>query len=351
MSQQPQSGQQAPSSHPQPTSLARWCQHCGAENSPNASFCTNCGAPLIPVSQPQPPQAPSQGKQQANPHQHQPQPKKSRRTTKGFWHRLSGENKVAIIVAIIGAVGVILAATIPVVTQLVRPSPNPNGLTSPVTITTSPPPNVYPPIGWKLAYDDPLKSNSSGYWHVSSHGLAGNEGICTFANDVYEVITIKSDLHRCINNIIDYTAFAAEVRMTIVNGDEGGIEFREDYNTGNYYLFWISSAGTYGLEIWENGTFSQTLSSGSSAAISTGLNQPNIIAVVAQGNTFHLYVNDQLINAASDKASSYGHGSIALEAYSGSWPLLGHTACLQKSTLTRHDIFPSRRTRKTDCCT
>ena len=159
---------------------------------------------------------------------------------------------------------------------------------------------------------------------MSDHGLAGNEGICTFANDVYEVITMKSLLHRCINNIIDYTDFAAEVRMTIVNGDEGGIEFREDYNTGNYYLFWISSAGTYGLEIWENGTFSQSLSSGSSAAISTGLNQPNTVAVVAQGNTFHLYVNDQLINTVSDKVSSYGHGSIALEADSVSNPTEVH---------------------------
>ncbi len=259
----------------------------------------------------QQPASQSQGSQ-PTPLLPQSQPKKPR--------HLSKESKVAIIVAIIGAVGVVLAATIPVVIQLVKPSSISNGLTSPVTITSSLSPNAYSPVGWKPLYSDPMKSNSSGYWHVSAHGLAGNAGICTFANDVYQVNTIKGFFHRCENAYYDLTDFAIEVQMTIVNGDQGGIEFRLDDQTANYYFFWISAAGTYGLEIWDNDYLTQTLSSGSNAAIHNGFNQPNTVAVVAKGNTFKLYANNQLLDTVTDKDSSYGHGKIALEASSNSNP-------------------------------
>jgi hypothetical protein len=153
---------------------------------------------------------------------------------------------------------------------------------------------------------------------VSAHGLAGNPGICTFTNDIYQVITVKGHAHRCENTAYDFTDFVVEVQMTIVNGDQGGTEFRLDDQTGNYYFFWISSTGTYGLEIWKNDTLLSTLSSGSSAAIHSGLNQPNTVAVVAKGSTFKLYVNNQLIDTVTDKVNSYGHGRITLDASSTS---------------------------------
>jgi hypothetical protein len=221
-----------------------------------------------------------------------PQPSQSKKS-----RRLTKEEKIALI----GAASAIIVAIItyvlaPVVVSKFGLTTTPTATASPTTTstpsgTTS---NVYPPVGWKLDYSDPMTSNSSGYWHVSAHGLAGYDGICTFTNDVYEVIeTIKGDTHICDNYYYGFTDFALEVQMTIVNGDQGGFEFRLDEQTRNFYNFWISSSGTYGLEICDNGKLSQTLSSGSSAAIHSGFNQLNIVAVVAQGNIFKLYANNQ----------------------------------------------------------
>jgi hypothetical protein len=60
------------------------------------------------------------------------------------------------------------------------------------------------------------------------------------------------------------------------------------------------------------------LAGGSSAAIATGLNQTNVIAVVAQGNTLSILVNKQKIASASD--SSFSHGQIGLFADANSHP-------------------------------
>lgn len=225
-------------------------------------------------------------------------------------------------ITFISSLAIIVVATIAVVLgpTLFKPvgqtSPTPTPRPTTAATFSEPMPTAYPPAGWKLVLSDPLKSNSSGYWHVSAHGLAGNDGICTFTGGVYQVITIIGLWHRCDNAYYDFTDFALEVQMTIVNGDQGGIEFRRDDQTANHYFFWISSAGTYGLEIWGNDTLSHVLSSGSSAAIHNGLNHPNTVAVVAQGNTFKLYVNNQLIDTVIDKNRSYSHGRIALEAFS-----------------------------------
>ena len=56
----------------------------------------------------------------------------------------------------------------------------------------------------------------------------------------------------------------------------------------------------------------------SSAAITTGLNQSNVIAVVAQGSTLSIYFNHQKIAGASD--SAFNHGQIGLVADSNSHP-------------------------------
>src|SRR5439155_6127929 len=99
--------------------------------------------------------------------------------------RLTKEVKIALI----GAASAIIVAIItyvlaPIVVSKFSSNPTPTPTTSLITTSTSSgtTSNVYPPVGWKPLYSDPLTSNSSGYWHVSSHGLAGNEGICTFAN-------------------------------------------------------------------------------------------------------------------------------------------------------------------------
>ncbi len=56
----------------------------------------------------------------------------------------------------------------------------------------------------------------------------------------------------------------------------------------------------------------KTLTSNSSSAIKTGLNQSNLIAVVANGSTLDLFVNGQKIDSVLD--STYSHGQIGVVA-------------------------------------
>jgi hypothetical protein len=87
---------------------------------------------------------------------------------------------------------------------------------------------------------------------------------------------------------------------------------------GNGYYFFIGQNGMYEFGIYNNciGNYNNCkispLRSGSSPAISKGLNQPNLAAVVASGSTIDLYVNDQKIDSVSD--SSYNQGGIGVFA-------------------------------------
>jgi hypothetical protein len=54
----------------------------------------------------------------------------------------------------------------------------------------------------------------------------------------------------------------------------------------------------------------------SSSAIHTGLNQPNTIAVLANGITLNLYVHQQKIDSVSDSTYSHGQVGVVAAAYS-----------------------------------
>ncbi len=57
---------------------------------------------------------------------------------------------------------------------------------------------------------------------------------------------------------------------------------------------------------------SSLIPSHSNSAINAGLNQSNLVAVVAQGSTLNLYINQQKIDSISD--TTYSHGEIAVVA-------------------------------------
>ena len=103
--------------------------------------------------------------------------------------------------------------------------------------------------------------------------------------------------------------------MTFIRGsgqDYGGILFRS-YGPRQYF-FRLGRNGSYLLKLYidDSTGAGYLLKQGVSPAIHTGLNVPNILAVVAQGGNFQLYVNQQLITSASD--TSYSQGQIALVA-------------------------------------
>jgi len=165
-----------------------------------------------------------------------------------------------------------------------------------------------------LALNDPLHDNSKGYqWDTTN---TPGEGGCGFANNAYQVvqdIIIGGGITGCNPEAFaPLKDFTFQVQMAIVSGDAGGITFR--VTGSNFYLFAITPGGSYHFDVVNgNGlALPGVLKQGSSSAIHKGLNQPNLIAVVALGNKFDLYVNNQHIDTVTN--GTLGSGNIGLAA-------------------------------------
>ncbi|MFL5699459.1 MAG: hypothetical protein ACJ797_20455, partial [Ktedonobacteraceae bacterium] len=171
------------------------------------------------------------------------------------------------------------------------------------------------------ALNDPLQSNSSNNWDVTN--LPGGGG-CAFTGGAYHAsMPQKGYIAPCFAQATSFSNFSYQVQMTIVKGDQGGIALRANTNKGSFYYFHISTSGTYALETYSNynPSRSQTLIQGTSPAIKTGLNQTNLITVVANGSSLKLFVNMQQIASVSDGA--YNGGKIGVIAEDISNPTEG----------------------------
>ncbi len=157
-----------------------------------------------------------------------------------------------------------------------------------------------------LLFADPLSDNSQGHnWDVNSN--------CAFTGGAYHAIApdaLYSDY--CIPSAINSSDLAIEVQMQTIKGDGGGIVFRADTSTNKLYGFDVYQDGSYQLYREDNDTTFITLKKGSSPAITPGLNQTNLLAVVAQGSTLTVYVNHQQIASVTDP--TYNHGQLGVEA-------------------------------------
>lgn len=188
-----------------------------------------------------------------------------------------------------------------------KPTPKPTP--SPTVITQ---PDPYPPHTGTLVLSDPLKDNSKGYrWDVGTFAQGGS---CTFTGGSYRVaISTRGQIFACNAENGNFANFAYEVQMTIIKGDRGGVFFRQGGSQGPVYYFSIKTDGSYELDSFTPGA-SHVLLHGTSRVIKTGLNQANLLAVVAQGNSITLYVNRQSIAHATDSTTSHGLIGVAADA-------------------------------------
>jgi hypothetical protein len=130
-----------------------------------------------------------------------------------------------------------------------------------------------------------------------------NDGsACRFTGGAYHaVMTQHGYVQICMAQATNFSNFAFQVNMTALTGaaqDGGGLVFRSTSN-GSYRLR-IGVDGSYDL-VDQN-----PVTSGSSSAIKTGLNQTNVITVVAQGQHIYMYVNRQLIASVVDSVNTSG---------------------------------------------
>ena len=174
------------------------------------------------------------------------------------------------------------------------------------TVTAVANQNPYPPNTGTLVLSDPMQDNNRGYqWDHNSD----NTGGCTFTGGVYHI-------HAPVNGFICvpeapalvFTDLAFEANLVLVKGNEEAITFRLDQNNVTYYSFFLYPGGKYSIDAVINNALNKTLT-GSSPAIKD-LKQGNLLAIVARGSVFSLYVNHQFIRSVSD--GSIVRGQIGL---------------------------------------
>lgn len=163
--------------------------------------------------------------------------------------------------------------------------------------------------GGTLVFSDPLREESGSQWGTST----GATGTCQFTGGAYQ-LKEQSDFFLGCDTSGTYSNVAFEVQMTILQGNCGGIIFR-DSNNGAFDYFSICQSGDYDLSRCIYYGTEARLTYGTSLAIHTGLKQQNTIALRAVGGAITLYVNAQQIAQAQDDGNGYTQGSIGLAAY------------------------------------
>jgi hypothetical protein len=141
-----------------------------------------------------------------------------------------------------------------------------------------------------------------------------NVYVCGFSGGAYHLTTTSSGLFcnpEAPNLVFSNVAF--EAKMTILKGDMAGVGVRWNQKGASGYLFEITTQGGYvleGINLSGNGLPYTILRQGGDASIKQGLNQINLIALVANGTTLSAYVNNQLVATAQD--STYSQGQLAV---------------------------------------
>jgi hypothetical protein len=160
--------------------------------------------------------------------------------------------------------------------------------------------NPYPPYGGTVALNDSLRDNSKGFhWEVGSD----DDGICQFSNAEYTVYTAKSAYVQYCKATVSpghFTSFVYQAHMTILKGDRGGLTFLVNDAQKTFYYFGIGQDGSYILDSFKGENATILLKGDASAFVHTGLNAPNLVAVVLTGSAVDLYVNMHWIVRASN---------------------------------------------------
>ncbi len=162
------------------------------------------------------------------------------------------------------------------------------------------------------ALNDPLNRPDNNNWQL---GNSGSGGDCTFTGEAFHVIQTKPPyFFYCTAQAKTFSNFAFQVQMTITRGDIGGVIFRADGTNVKLYYLSIGQDGIYHLYLYADRTVThaQTLLSGAITAIHTGLNQANLVTVIARGNNLYFYINKEYVNSISD--STYTSGQIGFVA-------------------------------------
>lgn len=182
--------------------------------------------------------------------------------------------------------------------------------TATATIVTGNP-NPYPPNKGTLALYDTLKDNTGGYKWDEGNG-------CAFSSGSYHVTESSTGKFTyCVAGSSNFTNFAYRVEMTIVKGDCGGMVFRADSNN-NFYDYEVCQDGSFYLASYTTGNGKYLIQPKNDSSILKGMNQDNLIAVVAQGGSITLYINNHNVGSFNDSSFASGQVGVLADAVNSS---------------------------------
>jgi transcriptional regulator with XRE-family HTH domain len=182
--------------------------------------------------------------------------------------------------------------------------------TSALTVKATPSSNNPYTNSGTLALHENLTADSATGWSLTQNG----QGQCFFADGSYRIRDIQTGaMEVCLANETYFTNFTYEVTMTIEIGDCGGLAFRSTFPQLYYFLSCFD--GRYRLVRYDkdNPSNRRIIASGTSPIIHQGFKTSNILAVVANGGTFKVYINHAYILTGTDAA--YFDGQIGLIAH------------------------------------
>ncbi|HEX6481527.1 MAG TPA: hypothetical protein VF043_22020 [Ktedonobacteraceae bacterium] len=149
-----------------------------------------------------------------------------------------------------------------------------------------------------------LANNNAGLWNVLNQSSYGG---CSFISGAYHIrVSVYNNWFYCFS-IGDYTDFAFQVHMTLLQGSAGGILFHSLGPEVNTYVFALAKDGSYLLTMLQNNNVTSTLASNHSPAIRAGLNQTNVLTVIMRGSNIYLYANKQFLTKVSESTLTEGY--------------------------------------------
>ncbi len=190
---------------------------------------------------------------------------------------------------------------------------SPQNVSLPETVMKANPYPSYLPGNGTLVHSDPPSSPDAWDFHPIITG-----GRCQFVNGAYQItLSAQKKVFTCYqHNMYSYSNFAFEVKMTIKQGDCGGLEIRSNYT--QFYLFMVCQDGKYYFHKYlsrQGGSNAPRITGGNTSVIKQGTGQLNVIAVRANGNYLDLYINTQKITTVIN--DSYSQGVLGLVAGAG----------------------------------
>jgi hypothetical protein len=127
----------------------------------------------------------------------------------------------------------------------------------------------------------------------------------------------------CFSHILPYDRLIIVTKCKISKTFGSGFIFRADSTTSNFYLFRVCQDGTVAFFVYGNNiasTAGTLLSPHFESAMNAGLNQINLVAVVARGYIFDLFVNHHKVANIIDNNYSGGQIGVDADSYPGNDP-------------------------------